>query len=423
MRILIFLAVFAVPLAVLPQNADYDALISQGKFKEAYSAVKLELDRIYETRNEGKRIPNDYITIGSAEDRIDLNRLFAERKAEPYFIEENPELFKLHRKAALCAHKNGEYDSAVRHYYQCFRFKQIEFTVDSDIFYDLSRVFLDAGYERAYLNSLERACSLDQSNARYSLELARALYPGRDKKRAVFYFERYFSLHPEAEDINDYILLANLYSSIGRYLDTAGYYRKYLEKKPDDAVMIFALAFICCRNIGSLDEALVLFAKALELLPENEVLRRQKAYEYSADILYRNLRYQEALDAYIRAASFDKSAEEALSDLKNKIKSLKKETSELRGFLLKQKDPKRFEMYQAKYREISLLEYELMQAEYEKRKFSSGKIRWNTAEILEKLERYAEAVDFYQTSADYDYKAREARERIIKLQLKIKRGY
>lgn len=414
---------FLLSISLVSAQESYEPLISSGNYKDAYAQIKKRLEEIYSSKVDDKRIPNDFISLGSAEERIDLNRLFSERKAEPYFIENNPELFKLHRFAGLCAYNLREYDSAVRHYYQCFRFKEIEFVSDSAVFYELSRVYKEAGYFRAYLNSLEQACSLDRANADYALELGRALYAGRDKKRSILYLERYLSIKGEAEDINDYILLANLHSDINRYLATADYYRKYLAKKSDDAPVIYALAFICYNNVGSLDEALNLFKRALELLPAEDILRKHKCNEYSGDILYRNLRFQEAFEAYSRTVEYENKIDSAVKQKKDEIIDMRKTARELKTSLLKQKNYEKFKEFQLLERKIEIMEYELLQQNYERRKLSSGKVRWNSAEILEKLERNEEAIKYYQASADFNYKAPQARERIIKLQLKIKRGY
>jgi len=414
---------FLLSISLVSAQESFDPLISSGNYKEAYVQIKKRLEEIYSSKVDDKRIPNDFISLGSAEERIDLNRLFSERKAEPYFVENNPELFKLHRLAGVCAFNLREYDSAVRHYYQCFRFKEIEFASDSAVFYELSRVYKEAGYFRAYLNSLEQACSLDRANADYALELGRALYAGRDKKRSILYLERYLSLKGEAENINDYILLANLHADINRYLATADYYRKYLAKKNDDAVIIYALGFICYNNVGSLDEALVLFNRALEILPAEDILRRHKCNEYSGDILYRNLRFQEAFEAYSRTVEYENKIDSAVKQKKDEIIDMRKTARELKISLLKQKNYEKFKEFQLLERKIEIMEYELLQQNYERRKLSSGKVRWNSAEILEKLERNEEAIKYYQASADFNYKAPQARERIIKLQLKIKRGY
>lgn len=414
---------FLLSATLVSAQESYEPLISSGNYKDAYAQIKKRLEEIYSSKVDDKRIPNDFISLGSAEERIDLNRLFSERKAEPYFIENNPELFKLHRFAGLCAYNLREYDSAVSHYYQCFRFKEIEFVSDSAVFYELSRVYKEAGYFRAYLNSLEQACSLDKANAEYALELGRALYAGRDKKRSILYLERYLSIKGKAEDLNDYILLANLHSDINRYLATADYYRKYLAKKSDDAPVIYALAFICYNNVGSLDEALALFKRALELLPGDDILRRHKCNEYSGDILYRNLKFQEAFEAYSRTVEYENKIDSAVKQKKDEIIDMRKTARELKTSLLKQKNYEKFKEYQLLERRIEIMEYELIQQNYERRKLSSGKVRWNSAEILEKMERNEEAIKYYQASADFNYKAPQARERIIKLQLKIKRGY
>ena len=131
---------FLLSISLVSAQESFDPLISSGNYKEAYVQIKKRLEEIYSSKVDDKRIPNDFISLGSAEERIDLNRLFSERKAEPYFVENNPELFKLHRLAGVCAFNLREYDSAVRHYYQCFRFKEIEFASDSAVFMN-SRVY------------------------------------------------------------------------------------------------------------------------------------------------------------------------------------------------------------------------------------------------------------------------------------------
>ena len=56
-------------------------------------------------------------------------------------------------------------------------------------------------------------------------------------------------------------------------------------------------------------------------------------------------------------------------------------------------------------------------------KLNSGKINWNLAQINVKNEKYERAIDFYRKAINHEYRPNIARSEIVKLQLKIKRGY
>jgi len=68
-------------------------------------------------------------------------------------------------------------------------------------------------------------------------------------------------------------------------------------------------------------------------------------------------------------------------------------------------------------------EAELRQIENEYNKLNAGKVRWNIAYSLERLEKLNEAIAYYRDAISFDFNSNQARKKIINLELKIKRGY
>ena len=69
------------------------------------------------------------------------------------------------------------------------------------------------------------------------------------------------------------------------------------------------------------------------------------------------------------------------------------------------------------------LKKEIENLQLEFNKLQPGRLRWFIAVSNEKIENYSEAIKYYREAIKYDYNSNNAREMIIKLQLKIKRGY
>lgn len=401
---------------------DYRAALDSADYSAALKSITSLLEERYGSRADAQRIPNDFITVGMAEDRIDLNKLFRERKVEPFFLEDNPELATLHRDAGRCYLGLGKPDPAVSHFYQSLRYKKFEKVTDAPVFYFIAQAHLKSGHYEAYLHALETAAGFDASNPDYARELGMALYRHRDRPRAIHYLDRHVSLKGESVDEEVLRILGNLNSDAGKYLKAADYYRRYLERKKDP-VLSWALGYLCYARIGNHREALSRFRESLTALPDDDVLRRQKAYEYTGDILMKSLEYRAALDAYRQTEAYEQRVDAVIAGKRSERDRIVEEIRGLKSSLLKQKDYVKYNEYQLLSLERERIEYDLIQADYERRKLNSGKVRWNIAQCMEQLGDYAGAVGYYQQAADLNYHSAPARDRIIKLQLKIKRGY
>jgi len=73
--------------------------------------------------------------------------------------------------------------------------------------------------------------------------------------------------------------------------------------------------------------------------------------------------------------------------------------------------------------EESKLRLERRERLYSYSKLDAGRVRWNMAECHERLGKLDDAIRYYRECIAFDYEPSKARDRVIKLQLKISRGY
>lgn len=403
---------------------DYIGLYSRGDYAGAYEALRVRLMAIYDRRVDNRRVPTDFITAKKLEERIDINELYRERVAEGFFIEKNIELHTLHLDAARCLFRLGRLDESLNHYGQCLRFKELEPEKDDVIFSEIADVFRKRGDERAYTRALEAAYSLNPGNYGHSLRLGVALYRTQEKKRALFHLERYIRGKGERLDNPGlYLMIANLNEDTGRYLETERYYKEYLAAKPDDGYIHFALGHLSFTRTGNYVVARSSLARALELLPEGDIFRRSKAYEYSADMAMRDLEFEKAVSLYGETIVYQDRIKKSLEEKDREIDKLKSDIRGVKSSLLKQPDFDTYTQYEYLIEEEGKLRLERRERLYSYSKLNAGRVRWNMAECHERLGRLDEAVRYYRECIAFDYDSSRARDRIVKLQLKISRGY
>ncbi|HPV43397.1 MAG TPA: tetratricopeptide repeat protein [Spirochaetota bacterium] len=402
---------------------EYISYFNNGNYNKSLEIINKKLEEFYSTRVEDKRIPTGFITMKDVSKDVDLKMLFRNRKAEPFLIEDKPDISILHLYAARNYFKLTNYDYSLNHYIQCLRFKKVEEKKDDIIYYEIAQVFKKGNYINAYVNFLETASSLNMDNYSYSLELGRALYRTEMKKRAIYHLERYLSGTDEPFSSELYLMLGNLYEDIGKYLETEKYYIKYLEKKPDDGNIHFALGHIAFLRTGNYPLALTSLERALALLPEKEIFKKSKTYEYKADIALQELEFENAVRFYTETIKYQKRIDDEIKGKKIEISGLNEKIRNLKSNLLKVENFEQYEEYENLMDEKGKKEAELRQIENEYNKLNAGKVRWNIAYSLERLEKLNEAIAYYRDAISFDFNSNQARKKIINLELKIKRGY
>jgi PTH1 family peptidyl-tRNA hydrolase len=157
---------------------NYKDAIHQKKFSEALTIIQSKLDDIYSKRSIEKQIPTTYVAIEKIEEGVDLQKIFSERKIQPYFIENNDTLYALHADTALCYQNIYKYHEALQHYFQALRFTTIG-EKDHTIFYSIAQIFKKINKFNAYVLYLEEAYEIKPDNYDYSLELSLALSSGK----------------------------------------------------------------------------------------------------------------------------------------------------------------------------------------------------------------------------------------------------
>ncbi|HOT43359.1 MAG TPA: tetratricopeptide repeat protein [Spirochaetota bacterium] len=405
------------------ESEEYINYFNNGNYIKSLEIINKKLDEFYSTRVEDKRIPTGFITMKDVSKEVDLKMIFRNRKVEPFLIEDKPGISILHLYAARNYFKLTNYDYSLNHYIQCLRFKKVEEKKDDIIYYEIAQVFKKGNYFNAYVNFLETASSLNMDNYGYSLELGRALYRTKMKKRAIYHLERYLSGADEPFSPELYLMLGNLYEDIGKYLETEKYYIKYLEKKPDDGNIHFALGHIAFLRTGNYPLALSSLEKALALLPEKELFKKSKTYEYKADIALQELEFEKAVLFYTETIKYQQKIGDEIKIKKSEITGLHERIRTLKSNLLKVENFEQYEEYENLMDEKGKKEAELRQIENEYNKLNAGKVRWNIAYSLERLEKLNEAIAYYRDAIAFDFNSNQARKKIINLELKIKRGY
>jgi len=405
------------------ESGEYIGLYNNGSYAKALEIINKKLDDYYSTRVDNKRVPIGFITMKNASKEVDLKMLFRNRKAEHFFIEDNPEISSLHLYAARCYLKLSNYDYSLNHYVQSLRYKKLEEKKDDVIYYEIAQVFKKGNYFTAYVNALETASSLNTNNYAYSLELGRALYRTEMKKRAIYHLERYINGTEETVSPELYLMLGNLYEDIAKYLQTEKYYIRYLEKKPDDGHIQFALGYIAHQRTGNYTLAVQSFDKALKLLPDNEILKISKTYEYKADIALQELEFENAIKFYSETIKYQDKIAGDIKNKKTEISDLNLTIRNLKSSLLRAENFEQYEEYENLMDKKGKKEIELRQIENEYNKLNAGKVRWNIAYSLERIEKLNDAIKYYRDAIAFDYNSNMARKKIINLELKIKRGY
>jgi tetratricopeptide (TPR) repeat protein len=404
---------------------DYAALYDRGEYRGALDNVLLRLNEIYSNRVEGKRIPSGYVSLRNTGEDVDLVALFRNRKAEGFFIENNPELSQLHLYAARSSTRLMLRRDALNHYIQALRFRELEFSRDDVIYHEIAGIFKSYNrpeYFRGYTDALEQAYTLNTGNYTYSYELGMALSSTREVKKSIFHLERYVENTPGATP-EAFLQIASLYDSSGKYIEAEKYYNSYLREVPENGAIHFALGYLAYARTGNYILAESSLQAALTYLDEKDIYRRSKSYEYMGDMAMSGLKYRKALLMYRSTIEYQNDVLGRIDSLGESVKEAKRAVDDLKRDLIQNKDFEKYEEYEIMMERLGEVEREMEILKNSFSRLNPGKVRWNVAEIYEKTEEKQSAIEYYRESIKYNYRSSEARDRILKLQLKIKRGY
>jgi tetratricopeptide (TPR) repeat protein len=108
---------------------------------------------------------------------------------------------------------------------------------------------------------------------------------------------------------------------------------------------------------------------------------------------------------------------------KNKRAEKNAEINKLKEALINNREFEKYEEYEILVDERNKIDKEIESLQLAFTKLQPGKVRWFLAVSYEKTEQYEEAINYYREAITYNYYPNNARDMIIKLKLKIKRGY
>ncbi len=404
------------------QEEEYMRLYREGEYRKALERLESRLAEEYSTRVEDKRVPSGFITMKNVEKDVDLKQLFRDRKVKSLFIEENREMARLHELTGRCHYELNDYDRALSHYYQALRFSKNIEQEDHGLYYAIALAFHKKNLIQGYRSFLEGAAQLNPENADYARELGVSYSRTRHPDRSVYYLERYFNL-TDKPDPELFLLAASLYESLARFLPAEEMYLRYLKVRETDGTMHFALGHLARTRTGHQKLAEQSLKKALELLPDTDLYRKSKSHEYLGDMAFRDLEYRASIEQYRQSLKIQEKAQKRLDELLQKKREIENEINRLKSRLLSDPRFDEYEKYEYQLQERGRIEENIRSARNDLEKLNPGGTRWKLAETYQRLEDYSEAIRFYRQSIEYDYKPVRAREEIVKLQLKIERGY
>ncbi len=401
---------------------NYKDAIHQKKFSEALTIIQSKLDDIYSKRSIEKQIPTTYVAIEKIEEGVDLQKIFSERKIQPYFIENNDTLYALHADTALCYQNIYKYHEALQHYFQALRFTTIG-EKDHTIFYSIAQIFKKINKFNAYVLYLEEAYEIKPDNYDYSLELSLALSSGKNKKKALFHLNRYIASKGDSVPPNLYLIAANCYESIGDYIKASEQYTLYLHHKPNDYAVLFALGYLAYTKISDMKLAYKSFINAIPLFNENDWVLKGLSYTMLGDIECMDLNYKNGLEYYLQSIAISENMKKIIDEKKANINTINDKINVIKSTLLANKDIALYPQYQTLMDELGNNELELRQLEHEYSKLNAGLLSFKIAVAHENMMQFAQAIEWYNKTIEYGIKIRESSKKIEKLQLKISRGF
>ncbi|HPB82364.1 MAG TPA: tetratricopeptide repeat protein [Spirochaetota bacterium] len=418
----VLFVVCAMP-ASAQQDEDYRKLYNDKNYAKSLEVINKNLSELYNKETggtAGKPTGLDLLKTVESGKKL-LKEAFRNRRAVGFFVKDNEELFTLHVYAARCYYEEQKYPEALNHYDQALRYRSLRHGEDDKVFYEIAQVYKKQKRPEPYRRMMEQAYTLNTAEPKYSLELGVSLANTTARKKAIHHLERYIQAKGEADDPKLYLMVGNLYEDIGRYLDTVDNYRKYLKAKPDDGYIHYALGYLAYKRTGNFTLADQSFGKALEHLPEDDILRRSRINEYRGDMYMKDLDFDRAAEVYEKTVTYQ---EQIVSGIRQRIEDIKK----IRGEIAKIKATTGVREYYSadtfvQGEKKEKLELENRDKRYLFEKMNPGKVRWNLAVTHERRGDLQKAITFYRKAITYSYKSDLAREKIIKLQLKINRGY
>ncbi|TFH38819.1 MAG: hypothetical protein E4G96_09920 [Chrysiogenales bacterium] len=89
------------------------------------------------------------------------------------------------------------------------------------------------------------------------------------------------------------------------------------------------------------------------------------------------------------------------------------EIRNLESSLLREEVFEEYEKYENLLDRKGRLETDLRRIENEYGKLNAGKVRWNIAYALERMEQFAESIRYYRTAISFDFDANMARKKSL----------
>jgi tetratricopeptide (TPR) repeat protein len=143
------------------------------------------------------------------------------------------------------------------------------------------------------------------------------------------------------------------------------------------------------------------------------------------DIKMNELEFEDAISSYLSTVKYQDAMMLEIKDREANAKELTSRIRDVKSSIIKERGRAfdRYNEYETLEEEMGKIELETREQKYQLEKLNIGKTRWNLAESFERLEKLEDAIKYYREAISFNYNSNAARKKIVKLQLKIKRGY
>jgi Tfp pilus assembly protein PilF len=430
--------------------AELNRLINEGNYSEPLKQITNYLNNYYSQNPQNAVIPSQFTSINylgkldqlnqllypksitrstptapdSNLDRINrLNRPIEKKKVSNFYLPENEQLAQIHKLAAMAHDGLKNYNAALNNFVQALRYSQPGKSTDYEIFYKIAQVYRKMGLPQAYYDFMYSAIIFNPDKIEYNLELGQALARTPNIENAIYYLERYINLSNGNVAPEIFSLLGRLCENLGRNPDAQNYYMQYLKERPDDAEVLFALACLAFKKTGNFKLAFESFSKALSQLPETDIFRRAKSFEYQGDMAMRDLNFEDAISFYMQTIEYQNLLRNKIDDDKKKSDELDAQIRALRIQIINEQSFENVRRLNELNETRGQLDIDLRDLRFQFSRLAPGKVRWNLATALKLTDQLERSIQYFRECIFFDYKTFEARENISKIQLKIRRGY
>ncbi len=287
-----------------------------------------------------------------------------------------------------------------------------------------------------YVELLELAVNLDQSNPLTAFKLAKEYKSSHKNKKASFYFKRSLEFNKTTQDSlkltngelkEATISLGSISYQEKKFIDAAKYYEKVLELKNNKIDLLYLLGKLHYEKTGRYEKAINVLSTYLDKLRTeeknlinivNKGKKRKKkflALNYMAQSFKKLRKYKLMLISFQKLRILQIKFIQDIDNQNKKVNLLFKRLEEIKKILSDQKNREnisQFYLIEKQYRESKII---FSQLNALRNALPLRNIYFNLAEYWEEQNNFAEAIMIYEEAQKYKIQPKEARRRAVAL--------